>query len=85
MQNTIMSTFNTNVRSALGKKDWTVKQLADAIGMHREALSRILNGHVDTSMGNAQKIADALSCTLAELVTIQTPATKRRKQEPQAA
>lgn len=86
MQTSIMSIFNQNVRTQLDSKGWTIKQLADEVGMHREALSKILNGHVDTSMGNAQKIADALEVPLAELVTASTGIEKKRKKhEPQAA
>lgn len=89
MHTDIMTTFNEHVRIALKRKQWTIKRLADEIGSHRETLSNILNGHSDTLMGTAQKIADALGVPLKELVDEdslrEAPRKPRGKKEPQAA
>lgn len=83
MHTTSMSIFNQNVRSKLAEKGLTVKELAERIGMYREALSKILNGKVDTTMGNAERIAEGLDTPLYELITPQKAGKK--KPEPQAA
>jgi transcriptional regulator with XRE-family HTH domain len=83
MHTSAMTTFNDNVLRKLAEKNLTVKDLADRIGMHRQGLSRILNGHVDTTMGNAERIAEGLDTPLYELITPQK--TGKKKPEPQAA
>ncbi len=83
MHTTSMSILNQNVRSKLAEKDLTVKELAERIGMYREALSKILNGKVDTTMGNAERIAEGLDTPLYELITPQK--VGKKKPEPQAA
>jgi transcriptional regulator with XRE-family HTH domain len=80
-----MSIFNTNVIRRLEAAGLTIKELADKIGMQRTSLSRILNGHVDTTIGNAERIAAGLDTTLTELITAEKPANKRKKAETQAA
>lgn len=60
MQTSAMSLFNQRVIEKLDADGLTIKDLADKIGMHRQALSKILNGHVDTTMGNAERIAEVL-------------------------
>lgn len=83
MQTSAMTTFNENVLRKMTEKNLTVKDLADRIGMHRQGLSRILNGHVDTTMGNAERIAEGLETPLYELVTPEKG--RKGKPEPQAA
>ena len=86
MHTSIMTLFNDNVRKKLAEKGLTVRELAERIGMFREALSKILNGHVDTTMGNAQRIADGLDTPLFELITPESAIDKKtKKREPQAA
>jgi transcriptional regulator with XRE-family HTH domain len=85
MQTSAMSLFNQRVIEKLHADGLTIKDLADKIGMHRQALSKILNGHVDTTMGNAERIAEGLEVTLYELICPEEPTVKRRKAEPQAA
>lgn len=83
MQTSAMTLFNENVLRMLSERNLTVKDLADKIGMHRQGLSRILNGHVDTTMGNAERIAEGLDIPLHELITpIKRSSSKK---EPQAA
>jgi transcriptional regulator with XRE-family HTH domain len=60
MQTSAMSLFNQRVIEKLHADGLTIKDLADKIGMHRQALSKILNGHVDTTMGNANESRRAL-------------------------
>lgn len=64
----VMTIFNANVRRVLQDRGLTIQDLAKSLGMHRETLSKILNGRVDTSMGNGQRIADALGVEFSELV-----------------
>lgn len=85
MQTSAMSLFNERVTEKLQSDGLTIKDLADKIGMHRQALSKILNGHVDTTMGNAERIAEGLGVSLYELIRPAEPSVKRRKPEPQAA
>ena len=82
-----MTNFNTNVRRLLAQRGMTVKELAERIGMYREALSKILNGKVDTTMGNAERIAEGLEVHLYDLIkpTEADEPKRRRKPEPQAA
>lgn len=82
-----MTNFNQNVLRLLAEKQMTVKDLAEKIGMHRQGLSRILNGHVDTTMGNAERIAEGLQVHLYDLIKpMESEEPKRRrKPEPQAA
>lgn len=82
-----MTNFNQNVIKLLAERKMTVKELADRIGMHRQSLSKILNGHVDTTMGNAERIAEGLEVHLYDLIKpAETEEPKRRrKPEPQAA
>ena len=82
-----MTNFNQNVIKLLAERKMTVKELADRIGMHRQSLSKILNGHVDTTMGNAERIAEGLEVHLYDLIkpTEADEPKRRRKPEPQAA
>lgn len=85
MHTSAMTLFNRRVVEKLQAKGLTIKDLADKIGMHRQALSKILNGHVDTTMGNAERIAEGLELSLYELIKPEDTSEKRRKPEPQAA
>ena len=60
MQTSAMRLFIQRVIEKLHADGLTIKDLADKIGMHRQALSKILNGHVDTTMGNANESRRAL-------------------------
>ena len=85
MQNSATSLFCQRVIEKLHADGLTINDLADKIGMLRQALSKILNGHVDTTMGNAERIAEGLEVTLYELIYPEEPTVKRRKAQPQAA
>ena len=87
MQTSAMTTFNDNVRKKLTEKGLTIQDLAEKIGMYREALSKILNCKVDTTLGSAERIADGLEVPLHELITPAKPDGKKQKKkaEPQAA
>ena len=69
-----MSTFNSRVRNLLNQRGLTIKDLADRIGMHREALSKILNNRVDPTFGTAERIAEGLDLQLYELISPEEPA-----------
>ncbi len=82
MHSSSMSILNRNVRLKLAEKGMTVKDLAERIGLYREALSRILNGKVDTTIGNAERISEALDTPLCELIKPQK--IGKKKLEPKA-
>lgn len=46
----------------------TQAQLARQTNIDRITISRYENGHVDMSLTNAKKIADALNCTVDDLL-----------------
>jgi transcriptional regulator with XRE-family HTH domain len=69
MQTTIMNIFSTNVRRHLELQGLSIQELSDACGIARSNLSRILHGHENVTLERAERIAEALEVTLAELVT----------------
>lgn len=65
----IMTIFASNVRRHLDLRSMSIQDLADVCGIHRANLSRILHGHENVTLERAERIAEALEVTLAELVT----------------
>lgn len=68
MQTSPMQTFSDNVRAALDAESLTITQLAERIGMPREAVSKILNGRVDPTTATLNRIAEGLNVPLWELL-----------------
>ena len=64
----IMSIFADNVRNQLTESAWSIQDLADACGIARPNLSKILHGKENVTLDRAQRIATALGVTLSELV-----------------
>lgn len=81
MDTSPMDIFNKNVRLALAAKGLTITDLADQIGMHRQELSKILNGRVDPTSGTLNRIAVGLDSPLWELLRPQQTAAKERPQQ----
>ena len=68
MQTSPMQTFSDNVRAALDAESLTITQLAERIGMHRQEVSKILNGRVDPTTATLNRIAEGLNVPLWELL-----------------
>lgn len=58
---------NMRIKEILKEKDMTVQDLADKLGVSRQALSRQINGKL--LVETAQTIADALNVPLWQLFT----------------
>lgn len=69
-----MSIFATNVRRHLEIRSLSIQDLATATGINRANMSRILHGHENVTLQRAERIAEALDVSLAELVTAPRPA-----------
>lgn len=57
-----------NLRAARKKKGWTQKDLAEHSGVSQQAVSFIETGRNTPSEGTMRLLADALGCTVAELM-----------------
>ena len=68
MHTSPMQTFSLNVRRFIDLKALTITELAGQIGMHRQELSKILNGRVDPTTATLARIADGLGVQLWELL-----------------
>lgn len=64
-----MAILRTRVNRIIEARNSTIKKTAAQCGLTREGLSRILNGRMDCSVVNAEKIANGLGMTIAELFT----------------
>lgn len=62
-----MSIFTDNVRKALDAQKLTITECAEQIGMHRQELSKILNGRVDPTTSTLNRVAEGLNTSLWEL------------------
>ena len=62
--------FRDRVRKLIAARNLAVKDIAEAAGLTREHLSRILNSDKhDCNIGTCEKIAEALDVSLIELIT----------------
>ena len=61
-----MKTFVQNVKTLLHAYGWTHQDLADAVGVHRQHVSRVLTGDSGT-ISTVEAIAVALNVSLSEL------------------
>ena len=77
MQTSPMQTFSSNVRRVINEKGLTITELAESIGMHRQELSKILNGRVDPTTGTLQRVADGLNVQLWQLLKPHLTAVKK--------
>lgn len=63
-----MERFAQNVRAVMRSRRVSVAALADAVGMHRPNVSRLLNQRSNITLRTAQAIADALDVELSDLL-----------------
>ena len=60
-----------NVKRLREKKGWTQAELSEASGVGRITISRLESGVLkETSAGTLMKLANALECTMNDIVTI---------------
>lgn len=74
-----------NINALLGLAGWSQVQLAAATGIAQATISRKLRSLADWSISDLDRIADALSVTVAELVGTIPPAEewdRRRRPAP---
>lgn len=71
MKNTAMSRFTDNVLAILDDRGTTITWLAAECGISRPNLSKILNGREGVTLERAERIAEALSVELSDLVSKQ--------------
>ena len=66
----------TQIREAKG---YSLRRLADQVGMSYVALFRLERGETDPRLGTLRKLAKALNVTVAELIGERKPARKRAR------
>lgn len=64
-----MNIFCKNVRTALEARGMTLTSLAEATGIHRPNLSKILSGKEGVTLDRAGVISSALGYSLSDLVS----------------
>ena len=60
-------------------KGYSLRRLADKVGMSYVALFRLERGETDPRLGTLRKLAKALKVTVAELIGEGKPARKRAR------
>lgn len=65
----IMEVFGANIQKCLDANGWTKQQLADATGIDRANISRIIAGRTNCTLSSADVIAKALEIPLSELLS----------------
>ena len=63
--------FSTNLRRERLEKNLSQEALADLAGLHRTYVGAVERGERNISIDNMERLADALGCSLAELLTEQ--------------
>ena len=61
--------FRTNVAALLREQEHTITEMAETLGLARPSLSRVLSGKEGITLERAQKIAEFLGVTVAELLS----------------
>ena len=64
-------TFSTNLRRKRLEKNLSQEALADLSGLHRTYVGAVERGERNVSIDNMERLANALECSLAELLTEQ--------------
>lgn len=59
--------FGSRIRKLLEAKRWKQGQLAERVGLSRQMVNSLINGHTLPEMRTAHEIARALGTTLEEL------------------
>ena len=60
--------FRERVREVMTLRGTTITELAEAVGMSRPGLSRVLSGAEGISLSRAERIADEINISLADLL-----------------
>jgi len=68
-QSASMNLFCKNVRACLEARGMTIQSLADATGIYRSNLSKILHGKEGVTLDRAGVIAEAVGVHLSELLS----------------
>ncbi len=69
MQMAAAEILRNNLRAIMVERKLTIQDLADIAGTKRPNMSRILAGNEGLSIARAERIAEALGLTLADLIT----------------
>lgn len=56
-----------NLRKVMNKKNVSDQWLADQIGVSRQSVSKLINGHTDPSLSRLYDIANALNVMITDL------------------
>lgn len=72
----LMQIVQRNIKSMRTKRGMTQQQLADAVGNNVQSVSRIENSPQNLCLESIEKIAAALECEFAELVTLDDSQSK---------
>lgn len=65
----VMAILRTRIKKLLQARNLTIKEVAESSGIKRESLSRMLSGHFDCTLTNAERLAKTLGLTLSELIS----------------
>ena len=60
--------IGSSIKEYRQKKNWTQKQLADAIGVSYQQISQYERGERNPKIETLQKIVDALDCNLMDII-----------------
>lgn len=58
----------TQIKVELAERDWTQKDLAEAIGIGRPAMNHYIKGHKSIPMPTVIKVAEAFGLSLTDLI-----------------
>jgi transcriptional regulator with XRE-family HTH domain len=67
-KSTVMNTFEANIEALLEERGLTKQALADALGMDRSSLSKVIRGIHSPTLIMVEKIAKALEVEAFELL-----------------
>ncbi len=67
-QEHVLNNVSENVRRILDSRGWDQSKLAEASGVSRSTVSRILSGKMSSSLPNLAKIVEALDVSLDRLM-----------------
>ena len=68
-QSVSMNLFRNNLKKALVAQGMTHQQLADAAGVRRTSISKILSGIEGVSLDRADRLAQAVGIPLSDLIS----------------
>lgn len=65
----IRTIFASNVRARRRNKGWSQEELAERAGLHRTYVGSAERGERNISVDNIEKLASALGCSAADLLS----------------